>query len=56
MTAEEAVRRQVAELGERLAAMGGVIAVDRAGRWGWARSTATMSWAMVDGAGEDGGV
>ena len=56
MTAEEAVRRQVVALGERLAANGGVIAVDRAGRWGWARSTATMSWARVDEDGEDGGI
>ena len=50
------MREMVAELGARVGATGGAIAVDREGRWGWARSTATMSWAVVDEDGEAHGV
>ncbi len=53
--AEEAVRAAIASMAARVGASGGAIAVDRAGRWGWSRSTATMSWAKVDAAGEEGG-
>jgi beta-aspartyl-peptidase (threonine type) len=54
--AEVALRLSIEELSARLAATGGAIAVDREGRWGLARSTATMSWAAIDGDGEDGGI
>ncbi len=53
--AEEAVHRAIEALGARVGATGGAIAVDREGRWGWSRSTVTMSWAQVDAAGEVGG-
>jgi beta-aspartyl-peptidase (threonine type) len=46
--AEEASRSVIEALGARVGATGGLIAVDREGRWGWARSTATMSWAAID--------
>lgn len=55
-SAEDAVREMVAELGARVGVTGGAVAVDREGRWGWARSTATMSWAVVDEDGEEHGV
>ncbi|MFT3770888.1 MAG: isoaspartyl peptidase/L-asparaginase [Minicystis sp.] len=55
-SAEQAVRAAIEELSARVAATGGAIAVDREGRWGWARSTATMSWAMVDETGEEAGI
>ena len=53
--AEEAGRGVIEALAARLGASGGIIAVDREGRWGWSRSTATMSWARVDAVGDDGG-
>jgi beta-aspartyl-peptidase (threonine type) len=43
--AEEAARRAITRLADRLAATGGIIVVDREGRIGLARSTETMSWA-----------
>jgi beta-aspartyl-peptidase (threonine type) len=55
-SAEAAVRAALEELSARIGVSGGAIAVDREGRWGWARSTATMSWALLDEAGEDGGI
>jgi len=51
-SAEEAARRTVLALHDRVHVTGGAITVDGEGRWGWARSTATMSWARVDAAGE----
>ncbi len=54
--AEAALRDGIEALHARLGSTGGAIAVDRGGRWGWARSTATMSWAVVDADGEDGSV
>jgi beta-aspartyl-peptidase (threonine type) len=45
--AEDAVREAIEELGTRVGVTGGIIAIDREGRWGWARSTETMSWAAV---------
>jgi beta-aspartyl-peptidase (threonine type) len=32
---------------DRVSALGGLIVVDRRGALGWARTTETMSWAMV---------
>ncbi|CAN93192.1 MULTISPECIES: isoaspartyl peptidase/L-asparaginase [Sorangium] len=46
----------IAHLAERLDITGGVIALDRTGRFGLARSTATMSWAAVGDWGEESGV
>ena len=45
MGAEEAARASALLLEERGRGRGGIILVDRRGRFGWARSTATMSWA-----------
>jgi L-asparaginase / beta-aspartyl-peptidase len=42
---EQAVRQSIAAMGRRLGGTGGLIAIDRAGRLGLARNTATMSWA-----------
>ncbi len=54
--AEDALRAAIEALRARVGATGGAIGIDHRGRWGWARGTATMSWAVADGAGEDGGV
>jgi beta-aspartyl-peptidase (threonine type) len=54
--AQEALRSTIEALGARLGVSGGAVAVDREGRWGWSRSTETMSWAMVDASGEEGGI
>jgi beta-aspartyl-peptidase (threonine type) len=54
-SAEDAVRATIEALRSRVGASGGAIGIDRGGRWGWSRSTATMSWAKVDASGEDGG-
>jgi beta-aspartyl-peptidase (threonine type) len=43
--AEQAARRAIEQLELRLGATGGLIAIDRNGGFGLARSTATMSWA-----------
>ena len=43
--AEDAARRAIALIGERTGGSGGTILIDRSGRLGWARNTATMSWA-----------
>jgi L-asparaginase / beta-aspartyl-peptidase len=44
---EEAARASIRVLGARLAATGGLILVDRAGRLGLARNTRTMTWAAA---------
>jgi beta-aspartyl-peptidase (threonine type) len=56
LPAVEAVRRAIDELGHRMHAEGGAIAIDREGRWGWARSTPSMSWGFADAEEEDYGV
>jgi beta-aspartyl-peptidase (threonine type) len=53
--AEEAVREAIEALGTRVGVTGGMIAVDREGEWGWARSTETMSWAVAMDGEERGG-
>ena len=55
-SAEAGVRLAIEAVLTRVGVTGGAIAVDRDRRWGWSRSTETMSWAVVDGAGEDGGI
>jgi beta-aspartyl-peptidase (threonine type) len=55
-SAEEASRVVITKLFDKLAATGGMISIDHRGRWGWARSTETMSWALVTAEGEEGGV
>ena len=45
MSAEEAARAAVALLEERGRGPGGLVLVDSRGRWGYARTTVTMSWA-----------
>ncbi|AUX42051.1 asparaginase [Sorangium cellulosum] len=54
--AAEAARAIIAHLAERLDVTGGLIAIDRGGRFGLARSTATMSWAAAGDWGEESGV
>jgi beta-aspartyl-peptidase (threonine type) len=44
---EEVARTQMALLQARLAGTGGLILVDRIGRLGWARTTASMAWAAA---------
>ncbi|APR78339.1 L-asparaginase [Minicystis rosea] len=56
IAAEDAARSTIDELRARVGATGGVIAVDREGRWGFARSTATMSWATCDDDGDQAGI
>jgi beta-aspartyl-peptidase (threonine type) len=53
---EEAAASVIARLTSKLGVTGGLIAVDARGRWGLARSTATMSFAVVTGGGEEAGV
>ncbi|KYF56011.1 hypothetical protein BE04_35325 [Sorangium cellulosum] len=55
-SAADAAREIIAHLAARLDVTGGVIAVDRNGRFGLARSTATMSWAAAGDWGEESGV
>lgn len=64
-SAEEALRESLERLLVRLGKKGGAIAIDAAGRFGFARSTGTMSWAAVwapegdsgpDGEGEQSGI
>jgi beta-aspartyl-peptidase (threonine type) len=54
--AERAACAAIDAVGARAGVTGGAICVDRSGRWGWARSTETMSWAFLDAEGEDSGV
>jgi beta-aspartyl-peptidase (threonine type) len=54
---EQAARAAIAGLADRVGGTGGVIVIDRAGRLGLARSTASMSWAAAGRAlGEASGV
>jgi len=55
-SSEDAVRTSISYLRARLGSTGGAIAVDREGRYGLARSTATMSWACASEAGEASGI
>jgi beta-aspartyl-peptidase (threonine type) len=52
----EAVRAALARLDARVGAHGGAIAVARDGRFGLARTTATMSWGFAGNSGERGGI
>ena len=52
---ESALKSALEVLERRGAATGGVIVIDKHGRYGWARSTETMTWALASGAGEDAG-
>lgn len=55
-TAERAIRASIERLSAKLTMTGGAIALDLKGRFGWARSTETMSWALVSAlAGESSG-
>lgn len=56
VTAVEACRRAIDDLSVKTGVNGGAIAVDREGRWGWARSTRTMSWAFADADEDDYGI
>lgn len=56
ISAERAARGAIEELDARVGVTGGAIAIDREGRWGFARSTPTMSWAIADETGHDGGI
>ncbi|AKT40219.1 isoaspartyl peptidase/L-asparaginase family protein [Chondromyces crocatus] len=53
--AEVAAQVEIERVRGRLQATGGVIAVDARGRWGLARSTSTMSWAVAGERGERAG-
>jgi beta-aspartyl-peptidase (threonine type) len=44
---EEAARVVIRAMASRLGGYGGIILVDRFGRFGWARNTTTMTWAAV---------
>lgn len=55
-SAEEAMHRMIRKLFDKLGVTGGAIAVDRSGRYGLARSTATMSWALVTAEREEDGI
>jgi beta-aspartyl-peptidase (threonine type) len=46
---EQAARRAVSHMVERVGGQAGIILVDGAGRVGWARSTDAMSWAALWG-------
>jgi beta-aspartyl-peptidase (threonine type) len=52
----EAVRAALAKLEARVGAHGGAIAATPAGRFGLARTTATMSWAFAGEHGERAGI
>jgi beta-aspartyl-peptidase (threonine type) len=54
--ADEAAQGEIVRLSARLGTTGGAIAIDREGRYGLARSTGTMSWAMVGERLEESGV
>jgi asparaginase len=53
---EDALRGSISTLLTRIGSTGGVIAVDRGGRFGIARSTETMSWAAAWDGGEESGI
>jgi beta-aspartyl-peptidase (threonine type) len=52
--AEDAARLAIEQLAARLTARGGLVLV-RPGEWAWARSTATMSWAVATADAEEAG-
>ena len=55
-SAEAAISAVLSRLTAKIGTSGGLIAVDHARRWGLARSTVTMSWALVTGTREDAGI
>jgi beta-aspartyl-peptidase (threonine type) len=55
-SAEAAATAAIARLTAKIGTTGGLIAVDHAHRWGLARSTVTMSWALVTGTRDDAGI
>ena len=55
-SAEAAASAVLARLTAKIGTTGGLIAVDRARRWGFARTTATMSWALVTATHEEAGI
>ncbi len=55
-SAEAAATLVLARLAAKIGTSGGLIAVDHARRWGLARSTVTMSWALVTGTRDDAGI
>ena len=55
-SAEQAARLAVTRLQERLQGAAGLILVTPQGRFAWARSTATMSFAVVGAGGEQAGI
>jgi L-asparaginase / beta-aspartyl-peptidase len=55
-SAEAAASAVIARLSAKIGTSGGLIAVDHARRWGFARSTTTMSWALVTGTHDDAGI
>lgn len=55
-SAEQAARLAVTRLQERLQGASGLILVTPQGRFAWARSTATMSFAVVGAGGEQAGI
>lgn len=55
-TPEQATRNAIQRLHSRLGLTGGAIALDRTGRFGLARSTATMSWAVASANGVHAGI
>jgi L-asparaginase / beta-aspartyl-peptidase len=55
-SAESAACAVMARLTAKIGSTGGLIAVDHARRWGFARTTETMSWALVTGTRDDVGI
>jgi beta-aspartyl-peptidase (threonine type) len=55
MSAEDAARAATVLLEERGRGHGGLVLVDARGRYGFARSTASMSWAAITSTGEASG-
>ncbi len=55
-SAEVAASLVIARLTAKIGTNGGLIAVDHARRWGLARSTDTMSWALVTATRDDAGI
>lgn len=52
----EALRAGVTRMLDRTGGTGGLIAIGAKGGWAWARSTATMSWAVAGDAGSASGI
>lgn len=55
-TPEEAARASIEELRDRVGATGGLIVLDAHGRFGWARSTPTMTFAIASREGVRSGI